>query len=105
MKGATLIGEKDFALNDEVDILWYLILAVDHGFKSADIHRVQIMPSWLCALKQLKLHVNHDKSPELFLSPAENGLKHGVEVLKEEIEELLLKPRLQLIEEVLSLNR
>ena len=62
------------------------------------------MPSWLCALKQFKLHVDHDEPSELFLSPAENGLKHGVEVLKEKIEELLLKPWFQLIEEVLGLN-
>ena len=38
MEGATLIGEKDFTLDDEVDILGHLILAVDHGFESADIH-------------------------------------------------------------------
>ena len=63
------------------------------------------MPSRLCALKQLKLHVNHDEPTELFFSPAENSLKHGVEVLKEKIEELLLKPWLQLIEKVLSLDR
>ena len=63
------------------------------------------MPSRLCALKQLKLHVDHDEPSELFLSPAEYRLKHGVEVLKEKIEELLLKPWFQLIEEVLSLNR
>jgi hypothetical protein len=60
--------------------------------------------SWLCALKQLKLHVDHNEPSELFLGPAENGFKHGVEILKEKIEELLLKPWFQLIEEVLSLN-
>ena len=38
VEGATLIGEKDLALDDEVDILWHFILAVDHGFESADIH-------------------------------------------------------------------
>jgi hypothetical protein len=48
------------------------------------------VPSWLSALKELKLHVDHDEPSELFLSPAENGLKHCVEVLKEKIEELLL---------------
>ena len=63
------------------------------------------MPSWLCSLEQLKLHVDHDEPSELFLCTAECGLKHGVEVLKEKIEELLLKPWLQLIEEVLSFNR
>ena len=63
------------------------------------------MPPRLCALKELKLHVDHDEPSELFFGPAENGLKHGVEVLKEKIEELLLKPWLQLIEKVLSLNR
>ena len=63
------------------------------------------MPSRLCALKQLKLHVDHDQPAELFFSAAENGLKQGVEVLEEKIEELLLKPWLQLIEKVLGLNR
>jgi hypothetical protein len=62
------------------------------------------VPSWLSALKELKLHVDHDEPSELFFGPAENGLKHGIEVLKEKIEELLLEPWLQLIEEVLSLN-
>ena len=38
VEGATLIGEKDLTLDDEVDILWHLILAVDHGFESADIN-------------------------------------------------------------------
>jgi hypothetical protein len=38
VEGATLIGEKDLTLDDEVDILWHLILAVYDGFESADIH-------------------------------------------------------------------
>jgi hypothetical protein len=88
MKRATFIGEEDFAFKNKVYMLWHLLFAVYLWLIAADCDGVQILGSWLGALKDLKPHIDHDASSELALGATERNLKELVILSKESIEKL-----------------
>lgn len=91
MKCPTLIREVDLPFNNEIYMLWHLILCEYYRFVSTDIDRIDILSPWLCSMQYFEPHIDHDVSSEFHLSATEGSIKEQIEVIEKAIEQSLLQ--------------